>query len=600
MDRPSPQTADLAWAEDGAPRSTRYGDIYFSPEDGLAESRAVFLEGCGLPDAWNGRRAFTVGELGFGSGLNICALLDLWARTRPPGARLHVFSIEAHPLSAADAARALSAFPEVEAQAASLLRRWPPSTPGFHRIDLPEHDAVLDLAVGPVDWALAEWSGAADAWFLDGFSPALNPAMWSEPVMAAVAARSRPGARAATFTVAGHVRRALQAAGFEVEKRPGHGRKRERLEARLPGDPSESPSPMVAVVGAGIAGASVTRALHALGLQPLVVDPAGGDAASSFPAALVTPRLDVGDAAVAGFYAQALERARALYREVPGAVTAETVLQFPGHARDSTRFARICEQDLWLAGEMALLNETEAGSRLGEASGGPALLMRRALAVRPAVIRDAWLSAAPWKTSAVKSLQRTGSGWRLLDGENQLIAEVPNVILAAGWGLAGLSSQAPLRPVRGQAEWVEGLTGTASAWGGYVAPGADGLLFGATHDRDDIDISPRLEDRARNLRTLAARLPRLAERLEDQPIESRAAIRATTPDRLPICGQVDEGLFVLAGLGSRGFCAAPLLGEHVAALVKGTPSPLPTSFAGRLHPLRFAADRLQPHGDAPS
>src|SRR5690554_3196688 len=97
-----PSAPPLVWGEDGLPRSALYGDVYFSSEDGLAESRAVFLAGCGLPQAWSGRRRFTVGELGFGTGLNIAALLELWRRAGPPGARLHIFSVEAHPVARED------------------------------------------------------------------------------------------------------------------------------------------------------------------------------------------------------------------------------------------------------------------------------------------------------------------------------------------------------------------------------------------------------------------------------------------------------------------------------------------------------------------
>src|SRR6187402_3136202 len=114
-DAPSP----LVW-QDGQPRSRLFGDIYYSLEDGLAETRAVFLDGCGLPAAWAGRRRFVVGELGFGTGLNIAALLDLWRRERPPGGQLHIFSVEAHPIAAADADRALAHWPEL-ADIAGLL-----------------------------------------------------------------------------------------------------------------------------------------------------------------------------------------------------------------------------------------------------------------------------------------------------------------------------------------------------------------------------------------------------------------------------------------------------------------------------------------------
>src|SRR5258706_447660 len=106
------ETGALDWTPQG-PRSRRFGDIYFSPQDGLAETRHVFLQGCGLPQAWAGRRRFVVGELGFGTGLNVLALVELWRRTREPGARLQVFSVEAYPLGREDAAQALAAWPEL-------------------------------------------------------------------------------------------------------------------------------------------------------------------------------------------------------------------------------------------------------------------------------------------------------------------------------------------------------------------------------------------------------------------------------------------------------------------------------------------------------
>jgi len=129
------------------------------------------------------------------------------------------------------------------------------------------------------------------------------------------------------------------------------------------------------------------------------------------------------------------------------------------------------------------------------------------------------------------------------------------------------------------------------AWGGYVAPtgGAEdgGFLFGATHDRGQVDTAVRDTDSERNRAQLAERLPLLAQRADGAG--ARAAVRATTRDRLPVCGPVPdtEGLFVLGGLGSRGFCVAPLLGEHLAAILVGAPSPLPADLANRVLPGRF-------------
>ena len=598
---PTPDTNDhvadasprLTWSEDGAPRSGRFGDVYFSADDGLAESRAVFLAGCGLPEAWAGRRRFTVAELGFGTGLNILALLDLWRRDGPTNARLHVFSIEGFPLNRDEAAKALAAWPELAEVSAALLAAWPSGTPGFHRIDLPGFDVVIDIAVGDVASALSQWSGKADAWFLDGFSPAVNPEMWSDAVMAGIAARSAPGARLATFTVAGVVRRGLSERGFQVDKRPGHGRKRERLEARLPVvEPSgETPRmPKVAVVGAGIAGAAVCRALVAGGAEVVMVEAeTPGAGGSGFPAALVTPRLDAGDALIAGFHAQALERAGQLYRAVPGGVTAQGVLQLEQADRDPARFAKIAAQAIWAPGAMATLNAHEASERLGEAASAGGLFMAGAMTVAPSAILSDWLDGAAPVVGKVARLERPNDRWRLLDDAGACLAEADVVVLTAGWGVADLAQALPLRPVRGQADWAEGTAVAAVAWGGYVAPTPTGLLFGATHDRDQFDVAPRAADTDRNLATLASRLPTLAEAVGQGDIRSRAAVRATMPDRLPICGALpgQEGVFVLGGLGSRGFCVAPLLGEHLAAVITAAPSPLPRATVDRLSPTRF-------------
>ncbi|WP_421933231.1 tRNA (5-methylaminomethyl-2-thiouridine)(34)-methyltransferase MnmD [Phenylobacterium sp.] len=581
---PSP----LVWADDGQPRSRLYGDVYFSTEDGLAESRAVFLAGCGLPEAWAGRDRFVVGELGFGTGLNVLALLDLWRATAGPDAHLHIFSLEAHPLSADEARRALAAWPELADLAKLLTDRWPGQARGFHRIELPEARATLDLAVMDAHAALSGWTGQADAWFLDGFSPALNPAMWDEALLALVAARSAHGARVATFTVAGAVRRGLQGAGFLVEKRPGHGRKRERLEARWPGESAGRPRQSVAVVGAGIAGASAVRALRALGCEPLLIEAeAPGAGASGNPAALVTPRLDAGLGPLAALFAQALGRAGRLYAAIPDAILSRGVLQLAEGPKDLERFGKIAASDLFEPGALALRTPPQAAERLGEPA--PAALdLTGALVVEPAAILAAWCGEV--LRARVAGLSRRDGLWILADAEGRTLAEVEAVILATG--CQALWPDPELRPVRGQASWTrDGETVHAAAWGGYVLSTREGLLFGATHDRDDTATEVREADHDRNRAALAAALPELASRIAGAPLTGRAAVRATTADRLPLAGAApgaEPGLFLLGGFGSRGFCAAPLLAEHVAALALAAPSPLPADLAELVDPGRFA------------
>ncbi len=579
---------DLVWTADG-PRSARFGDVYFSAQDGLAESRAVFLQGCGLPEAWTGRRRFTVGELGFGTGLNIAALLALWREHRPAGARLQVFTVEAWPLSREDAGRALARWPELAAVTAPLLARWPARRPGRHRLDLPELDAVVDLHVGEVDEALAGWTGQADAWFLDGFSPAANPAMWTDDVLARVAARSAPGARAATFTVAGAVRRGLAAHGFAIEKHPGFGRKRERLEARLAGVATEPPPPgRIVVLGAGIAGAALVRALRAQGLDAIVIDKdRSGAGASGNAAALVAPRLDAGGGPVARLSAQAFERAVQLYEQTtPDAILSRGVLQIEGQARDRDRFDRLADQPLWADAGLVRLDAAATGARLGEASDRSALWVADGLAVEPARVLASWFGGAQIRIAEVGDITARDGGWAVRDAADAVLIEAEIVILANGAGLPALAPDLALQPVRGQATTAAGTVPTAAAWGGYVVPTRNGLLFGATHGKGETAEDPRAEDDRRNLETLARIRPALAGQLATARLDGRAGVRVTTPDRLPVCGALAPGLWVLGGLGSRGFAFAPLLAEHLAAEIVGAASPLTAEAAALVDPGR--------------
>jgi tRNA 5-methylaminomethyl-2-thiouridine biosynthesis bifunctional protein len=596
---PSP----VDWDADGAPRSRLFDDVYYSSFDGLAESRAVYLEGCGLPQAWRGRSRFVIGELGFGTGLNVLALLDLWRRTREPGARLHIFSVEAFPMRADEAARALAVWPELADLAERLTIRWPRRARGFHRIAFDDLGAVLDLAVMDAADALQAWTGAADAWFLDGFSPACNPGMWSPAVLAGVARRSAPGARAATFTVAGAVRRGLEAQGFAVEKRSGFGRKKQRLEARRPDTAPvapASPAPHVAILGAGIAGAALARAFHALGAAVQVIEAAGaGAGASGNPAALVMARLDAGGGAIAQLYAQALARASDLIDAAPGAVIAREAVQLEAAPKDPSRFDRIAASDLFEAGALERLTAEQAGHQLGEASTVGGLHIRSARVVEPAAILGAWLATAQLTLAAVARIEPADGGWRMVDEGGQEIARADIVCIAAGADAARLAPQLPISAVRGQASVARLAEAVPPAiWGGYAIPTRDGLLFGATHDRDETGLEVRAGDHQRNLALLRIARPDLAARIDADALQGRAGVRAVTQDFLPVAGpladtagEIQAGLYILSGLGSRGFCAAPLLAEHVAALALGAPSPLPAALSEIVDPGRFLSRR---------
>ena len=218
----------IDWAE-GVPVSALYGDRYHAP-DGLAEARHVPLAGCGLPERF--APGFRIAEAGFGAGLNLCAAWAAWRAAGVSGA-LRYDGFEAHPLAPADMARALAPFPEIAQEAQALVAAWEVADGPVRGLALPGLDARVHI--GDARETVPAWDGMADAWFLDGFAPASNPAMWEPALLAAVARRLAPGGMAASFTAAGHVRRALAEAGLEVERRPGHGRKRHMTVARRPG-----------------------------------------------------------------------------------------------------------------------------------------------------------------------------------------------------------------------------------------------------------------------------------------------------------------------------------------------------------------------------
>jgi tRNA U34 5-methylaminomethyl-2-thiouridine-forming methyltransferase MnmC len=220
------QTARIGWRADRVPVSLAFDDPYFSLEDGLSETRHVFLGGNDLPARF--RDGFHIAELGFGTGLNLLAALDAWRAAGVAG-RLRYTSFEAFPMAPADMRRAQSRFAELDAVAAALAPHW---TGGAQEIVLP--DLQFTLVVGDARETLPDWPHKADAWFLDGFSPARNPELWQPGLMAEVARHTVPGGTAATYTAAGAVRRGLAEAGFAVTRCPGYGRKRHMTRARLP------------------------------------------------------------------------------------------------------------------------------------------------------------------------------------------------------------------------------------------------------------------------------------------------------------------------------------------------------------------------------
>jgi len=219
------QTAEVYWHGATTPVSRRFDDPYYSRTDGLAETRHVFLAGNGLPARF--APGFHIAELGFGCGLNMLAAWKAWLDAGTSGS-LKFTSFEAYPMQVADMDKALTAFPELNQMTRQFLPIW---ASGERHITLPKLRA--QIIIGDARDTLGQWSATADAWFLDGFSPAKNPELWESKLLAEVGKHAAPGGTFATYTAAGHVRRALEQAGFSVRRVPGHGRKRHMTCGRM-------------------------------------------------------------------------------------------------------------------------------------------------------------------------------------------------------------------------------------------------------------------------------------------------------------------------------------------------------------------------------
>ncbi|WP_104204616.1 bifunctional tRNA (5-methylaminomethyl-2-thiouridine)(34)-methyltransferase MnmD/FAD-dependent 5-carboxymethylaminomethyl-2-thiouridine(34) oxidoreductase MnmC [Billgrantia saliphila] len=650
------ETASLDWATDeagdAAPLSARFGDVYFSRHDGRAETEHVFLAGNNLPRRfadWALARPFVVGETGFGTGLNMLCAWACFDAHAPASARLHLVSTERYPLARDDLARALGAWPDFASRAEALLRQWPEPVAGVHRLEL-DARVTLDLHFGDAAERLALLEGRVDAWFLDGFAPSKNPDMWRPELFGALAARSHPGASFATFTCAGVVKRGLAAAGFAWRKAPGYGRKREMLVGEIAGPPDDEmlerrgatpwfappaprPARHVAVIGAGIAGTSVARALARRGIDVTLLDreaPGAGGSGNRQGALYVKLAAEPNDQSrvyLAGlqYSLRWLERLDPHHRLWAPC----GLLQLAMSEREQTRQARfLATQRL----PEALLAEIDAetASRLAEIPIAHAGLSYPISGwVRPAALCEC-LASTPGITfhrAEVTALSATDAGWRLALANGESL-EVDQVVIANAVAANRFAQTAslPLQAVRGQVSQLQ-LPEHAPALarvvcgGGYVSPPLDGVLtFGATFQPNEAETDLRDADHAANLAELERGLPALVQALRDAGVafepaacSGRAGVRAASPDKSPYAGPVPDadawrrdyaalgkdatrvpdvpgrhhpGLWISAAHGSRGLASAPLCAELIASRICDEPLPLEWPLVDHLHPGR--------------
>ncbi len=562
----------IQWLADGTPFSPRFGDRYRSESGGLAQAREVFLHGCGLPAAWGHQPQWRILETGFGLGLNFLVTWAAW-RADPQRPRLlHFASIEAWPASADDLLRSFDAHPDLQPLAIQLHAQWHDLSPGLHRLVFEDGQLLLTLCIGDAQAMLRDLVMEADSVYLDGFSPQHNPDIWSPHTLAAVARHCRRGSRIATWTIARAVRDGLAQYGFEVHKIPGVPPKRDNLQGlynprweprKAQTIHTTTPSHCV-VIGAGLAGAAVANSLARRGWQVTVLDAANAPAAGA--------------------------------SGLPGGVLAPLV------SKDDNLLSRLSR-----SGVRATLQQATARLVLGAdwqptgvqevQPGAPPLWHAQAGWIKPAQLVHAWLAHKnmTWRGNVrVARLQQTTDGWRLLDAQSHTLAQAPLVVIAAALGSRTLGGvDLPLQAIRGQVSigprGAEALPPhPVNGHGSFIPtlpmPAGSMWIMGASYERDNAQADIRAADHQANLEKLQVLLPEAAQALQAAfaTAQGWAGIRCAAPDRMPLVGCLQPGLWVSTAMGSRGLTFAHLCAELLAAQLHGEPWPVEKKRAAML------------------
>ena len=595
-----------------------------------AGGRQWFLHGNGLPARWSGRSRFVVLQTAFGFGHDFLDVWHAWHSDPRRCERLVYVAIAPDPPTREALARAQpDAASPLHGLHRALLDAWPPLTPDLHTLDFDGGRVRLLLAVGDLAAVLPELTLHADAFCLGNTTAAAAPAAWDARIVKALGRRAAPGATAASPHTGAALHAQLATAGFRAALEPGAGavpaHTRAWFEPRRPAAPAATTTAPqrreAVVVGAGLAGASVARALADEGWQVQVLDrhPRPAAETSGNAGGLFHGTVHADDST----HARLLRAAALLAQRVLGPRIADGTL--PGQQQGLLRLdhrpvptLQALLQRLQLPADwVQVLDAAAAGALAGVPVPHAAWFFPGGGWVSPAALAAHWLQGLHFRGGCtVQSLQPASAqgqaGWQLLDATGTVLASAPVVVLANGADAARLlQADWPLQRLRGQVSGWQGAPVPLRrplAGDGYALPlSGDGLLCGASQHADDDTPALRDSDHALNFARLQ-RLTGLQPPTDQRLWTGRVGWRVAADDRMPVAGAVPapadgvphdqrrdqarlwprvQGLFVCTALGGRGITLAPLLGRLVAAQVAGSPLPLQQRLVDAVDPVRW-------------
>lgn len=585
--------------------SKKFNDTYFSKVNGLEETHHVFLRGNRLPDRWEGRERFVIGETGFGTGLNFMACWELFEKTTKRGQCLDYIAAELYPLERNFLKNFLT--PLFGPRTRDFLAHYPYLTPGFHRLQLTQNVA-LTLVFDDVCAAFDQIRTPIDAWFLDGFVPAHNPRMWRQELFDQMAALSARNASFATFTAAGFVRRGLAKAGFDVRKTKGFGTKRDMTTGRISSgrSPLEAPSTVasVAIIGAGLAGSAAAWHLNQRGITANVYEQSKHTAsgASGNHTGLFNPRPFALRHARNEYHSAGLEMIARIARNLQDQEDIEYrlpgCLQLANNPDKLEKFCKAASAMGWPGDMLKMVSPGQASDIAGIKIKKPCLYSPLAGALSPPKLVNAYLKNSALFTSRyVHTLRKTDTGWELYDQNGQKIDYAEQIILTRPVNIEGyeINWRKFLRPVQGQITLMRPSAGLNKlrcniGHGGYLTRVQNGnLLLGATFHRGRDEGRETPQDDFQNFYQMKEALGRI----EAHPdfISRRASVRLTTPDHLPMAGQSGiEGIYISSGWGSHGILGTALGGAMIADMIISRADPIPKIVRQALDPIRFFKD----------